>query len=104
MARPKGTTGIKHLTIANRIRIRTLYHDTHFSQAKIQQSTKFSAHQIRTAIQAPTTEPGRHTSRPAELSKVQKEKLVGFIYHSKKYRQMTFLQLSIALFNGIFSI
>jgi len=44
MARPKGTIGVKYLTVADRIRIRTFYYDAYFSQAEIQQSTKFLAY------------------------------------------------------------
>ena len=31
ITRPKGTAGVKHLIVANRIRIRTLYYDAYFS-------------------------------------------------------------------------
>ncbi|OHF00649.1 hypothetical protein CORC01_03966 [Colletotrichum orchidophilum] len=63
MARPKGST-TKHLTEAERQRIRTLYNDANLPQAQIVSITGFSKDQVRVAIRAPSAAVAPRSGRP----------------------------------------
>ncbi len=104
MARPKGSAGTKQLTTEERQRVRTLYFDGQLSQALIKERTGFTAAQIRTAIRADNAIAGRSTGRPRVMTPEQEEELVSYVCASKKTRRMGFLELSIALFNGVFGM
>lgn len=104
MARPKGSSGTKQLTTAERQRIRTLYFDGNCSQAFIHERTGYSKHQIRTAIRADDATAGRSSGRPRTLTPEQEVELVEFITASKRNRRMGFLELSTIIFNGIFGM
>ncbi|KAM7202257.1 hypothetical protein V8F33_002974 [Rhypophila sp. PSN 637] len=102
MARPKGTTGMKQLTEAEYLRIRTLSFDSNLSIPRIREITGYSKAQIRHALRNPA--PKKRCGRPRLLSTEQEEELVEFVCASKANRRMSFLELSLALFNAVFSI
>ena len=102
MARPRGSTGTKQLTVDQRIRVRTLFFDAHLTKTQIYATTGFSFDQVRTAIRAPEATVSKRTGRPRKLTAEQEEELVEFVCASKENRRMSFLQLSTVLFEGAF--
>ncbi|KAK3935371.1 hypothetical protein QBC46DRAFT_271925, partial [Diplogelasinospora grovesii] len=104
MARPQGSSGTKQLTTEERQRVRTLYFDASKSQAEIYSITGYTKAQIRTAIRASDATAGRSTGRPRTLTAEQEEELVQYVTSSKKARRMGFLELSMVLFTGVFSM
>ncbi|KAK3345998.1 hypothetical protein B0T25DRAFT_550803 [Lasiosphaeria hispida] len=73
MGRPKGSTGRKHLTPDDRLRIRTLYYDARIAQKQIEKVTGYSLHQIRSAIRADTHQIGQRSGRPRKSLNGQQE-------------------------------
>jgi len=103
MVRPKGSGGVRQLTEAEHVRIRTLFFDAGLSKAEIySRLPQFSKAQIRKAIRQ--KELKRSPGRPRALSPEQEEELVEFVCASKKNRRMTFLELSVTLFSAIFGV
>jgi hypothetical protein len=104
MARPKGTTGVKQLTVEDRQRVRTLYFDGQKLQSQIRQITSYTKAQIRHTVRSDSAAIGARPGRPPVLSLEQTEELVAFVRASKENRRMSFLKLSVVLFDGAFGI
>lgn len=102
MARPEGQK-TKHLTSRDRQRIRTLFFDAKCSQVQIQEITGATPMQVRGAIRASSPTPRMRSGRPLTITYDQQEQLVQFVMSSKESRRMTFLELSMRLFEGEFS-
>jgi len=104
MARPRGTIGRRQLSAEQRQRIRTLYFDAHLSKAQIASITGATPDQIRYTIRAPSADIAPRSGRPRALTPEQESELVDFVCASKENRRMTFLQLSLVLFSGVFGM
>ena len=93
--------GRQHLTEAERARVRVLSADAHLSQIQICEVTGFGLGQVQRALREAIPKP--RSGRPAVLTLEQERELIEFVTTSKKSRRMTFLQLSVVLFNGKYS-
>lgn len=102
MPRTPGKT-TKHLTEVDRRRIRTLYSDVAFQPAEISRITGFSVAQVKYSIRANSLTPKRRSRRPLDMTQVQVDQLVLYVMGSKATRRMTYLELSLRLFNSQFS-
>lgn len=91
-----------HLKGEDRKRIYILYHDACMTKVQIKQRTGYTDNQIRTAIRDPTLKP--RSGRPPFLNADQHKELDTFFTASKANRFMTFLELSMCLFGGIFGV
>jgi transposase len=92
----------KHLTDDSRNRIRVLFYDGGKTKSDIQRITGYSIGQIKRALISGTVAP--RSGRPTLLSSTQEDELIAFISASKKNRRMTFLHLSLILFNATFGL
>lgn len=103
LSQPASTTMApnRHLTTEERQRIRTLYFDGHLSQPRIQETTGYTKYQIRHAIRAPAAEVAPRSGRPRVITADQELELIRYVCESKAHRRMSFLELSIALFNSL---
>ncbi|KAF6815631.1 hypothetical protein CMUS01_12404 [Colletotrichum musicola] len=101
MVRPAGST-TKHLTDADRQRIRTLYHDAKLSQPEIAELTGYTKNQVRTAIRAHSAAVAPRSGRPRVMTAQQEEELVEYVTSSKEGRRASFLRLSCILFSSFF--
>lgn len=104
MARPRGSTGRKQLTTEQRQRIRTLHFDARMTNGEIASITGATPDQIRYTIRAESAAVAHRSGRPRVLTPEQEAELVEFVCASRKNRRMTFLQLSLVLFAGIFGV
>lgn len=102
MARGKGVS-TSHLTNKDRQRVYTLYYDANMTKAEIQCRTGYTEGQIRTAIRSGVKTRPR-SGRPRLLNMAQEKQLETFVTASKANRFMTFLQLSMCLFGGVFGV
>ena len=102
MPRPQGSSGTCQLTVEQRQRIRTLSFDAKLSRSRIREITGHTPSQIRHAIQSESAAVQPRSGRPKAMSTTQEQELIDFVCASKENRRMTFLQLSMTLFNGSF--
>ncbi|KAJ6781189.1 hypothetical protein PWT90_05966 [Aphanocladium album] len=93
----------KHLNRDERARIRTLYHDGGFGPSRIAETTSFTIHQVKRAIRATSPTPSPRKGRPLAMTDDQVDELVAYVMTSRRTRQMTYLDLSLQLFNNQFS-
>ncbi|KAF6819694.1 hypothetical protein CMUS01_11672 [Colletotrichum musicola] len=94
----------KHLTEADRQRVRILYYDAGLGPTAIARQTGFSVGQVKHAIRAESAAVRPRSGRPRELSAQQEAELVEYVTSSRQGRQATFLQLSCLLFNSLFGV
>ncbi|CAK7269951.1 hypothetical protein SEPCBS119000_003836 [Sporothrix epigloea] len=92
----------RHLTAEQTKQVRDAYFIWHRTRREIQTTLGITASQIRLAI-SPNTEKQRR-GRKANLSAEETQQLVDFVTKSKVNRQMSYLQLSTALFNGQYGL
>jgi hypothetical protein len=100
MPRPQGTSGTRQLTVEERQRIRTLSIDAKLTRSEIMEMTGYTASQIRHAVTSESAAIQPRSGRPKVMSPTQEQELIDFVCTSKKNGRMSFLELSIALFNG----
>lgn len=93
--------GKAKLTDAQRECIRTLVQHTNLSKAQISHATGFSVSQVKRALRQ-SSKPPKKAGRCPLLSDEQAAELVAFISSSQEHRQMSFLELSVTLFDGQF--
>lgn len=82
--RPRGSTGRKQLTTEQRQRIRTLYFDAHFSQARIASITGASPDQVRYSIRAESATVAPRSGRPPNSTPAQQAERVETVSASEK--------------------
>lgn len=102
MARVPGRR-TKHLTRDDRARIRTLYQDAGLRPTRIVETTGFTLAQVKRAVRASSPTPSPRQGRPQLMTNDEVDELVTYVMTSKSIRQMTYLELSLRLFNARYS-
>jgi len=88
--------GTRHLTEAQRARVRTLFFDGIKTKNQICKTTGYSRDQVKKALRDAT--PKKRSGHPTALTPTQDQELIEFISASNKNRRMSFPQLSMILF------
>lgn len=100
MPRNSASPHTKHLTHEEKLRIYTLYHDAKKGLSEIAALTGFTKMQIRGVIRSGTTTVAKRSGRPRALTEEEEKELVEFVTGSREGRRMSFLELSVTLFEN----
>lgn len=94
---PPVTPKRKHLTRDMRLRIRSLYFDSKWTQPAIAGYLKISENQVQYTCQPEGPTPRRRSGRPPLLSKPEVELLIEFVCSLKEARQLPWSALAAAV-------
>jgi transposase len=97
MDRPPETQKRKHLSLDERLRIRTLYFDAKWTQKAIATHFGISEGQVQYACKQERPTPRRRSGRPVRLTAAETEKLIAFVCGSKEGRQTPWNELPAKL-------
>jgi len=78
MARPKGSTGTRQLTVEERQRVRTLYYDAKLPRIEIKTITGYTTAQINHAIRSESAAIQPRSGRPRVMTPEQEQELIDF--------------------------